>query len=118
MSNLINQFLRGLIMAYRYLLAPLIPGRCRYLPSCSHYGLEALQLHGPVHGSWLTLRRLLRCHPWGGHGFDPVPIPQGGPHGGPQARPVPLINDIPPTQLTPPSRQRSSYEIDKATPHV
>ncbi len=73
MSGLLTAFLRGLIMIYRYGLAPLIPGRCRYLPSCSHYGLEALQLHGPFHGTWLTLRRLLRCHPWGGHGYDPVP---------------------------------------------
>ncbi len=108
MSNLISLFLRGLILAYRYLLAPLIPGRCRYLPSCSHYGLEALQVHGPVHGSWLTLRRLLRCHPWGGHGFDPVP--------GRQASPIAPTTGIP-TDI-PLTHHRSSYEIDKATPHV
>ena len=71
--HLATQTLRGLIQAYRYSVAPLLPGRCRYLPTCSHYGLEALQVHGPIQGSWLTLRRLLICHPWGGHGFDPVP---------------------------------------------
>jgi len=89
-------------------LAPLIPGRCRYLPSCSHYGLEALQVHGPVHGSWLTLRRLLRCHPWGGHGFDPVPARQGG-------------ATVATTEIStniPLAEQRSSFEIDKATRHV
>jgi len=72
-SGLVGYILRGLIQTYRYLLAPLLPTRCRYLPTCSHYGLEAIQLHGPVHGSWLTLRRFARCHPWGGHGYDPVP---------------------------------------------
>ncbi len=108
MSNLVNQFLRGLIMAYRYLLAPLIPGRCRYLPSCSHYGLEALQVHGPVYGGWLTLRRLLRCHPWGGHGLDPVPSRLD--------RSIAPTSDI--HSDIPLTGYRSSYEIEKATPHV
>ena len=73
MKNPATHVLRGLIQVYRYGLAPMLPGRCRYLPTCSHYGLEALQVHGPLLGSWLTLHRFLRCHPWGGHGFDPVP---------------------------------------------
>jgi uncharacterized protein len=73
MRLILTQFLRGLILIYRYGLAPMLPGRCRYLPTCSHYGLEALQVHGPIHGSWLTLRRFLNCHPWGGQGYDPVP---------------------------------------------
>ncbi len=111
MINLVSLFLRGLILAYRYLLAPLIPGRCRYLPSCSHYGLEALQVHGPVHGSWLTLRRLLRCHPWGGHGFDPVPGRRTDATT-PTTSTTGIATDIPLT------RHGSSYEIDKATPHV
>ena len=49
------------------------PSPCRFVPSCSTYALEALEAHGAVKGSFLTVRRLLRCHPWGGHGFDPVP---------------------------------------------
>jgi uncharacterized protein len=65
------------IHLYRCLLAPLIGPCCRYLPSCSEYALEALARHGVVVGSWLALRRVLRCHPWGGSGLDPVPARQG-----------------------------------------
>jgi len=50
---------------------------CRYQPTCSAYALEALERHGAVRGSWLALTRILRCHPWGGHGFDPVPPARG-----------------------------------------
>jgi putative membrane protein insertion efficiency factor len=46
---------------------------CRYLPSCSQYAIEAVDKHGAIKGGWLAAKRLLRCHPWGGHGFDPVP---------------------------------------------
>ena len=53
------------------------PSPCRYVPSCSSYALEALELHGAVRGSWLTVRRLGRCHPWGGLGADPVPAREG-----------------------------------------
>ena len=49
------------------------PSPCRFVPSCSTYALEALEEHGPVRGSWLSARRLCRCHPWGGSGYDPVP---------------------------------------------
>lgn len=63
----------GLIQLYRYLISPMIGSRCRFLPSCSEYAIEALRRHGLVRGSWLTTRRLLRCHPWGGYGYDPVP---------------------------------------------
>jgi len=66
------------IRAYRLLLSPLMPGRCRFTPSCSAYALEALDQHGPAKGLWLTVRRLARCHPisWlgGSSGFDPVPL--------------------------------------------
>lgn len=62
-----------LIHAYRLLLSPLLPPSCRYTPTCSAYGLEAVRRHGALHGGWLTLRRILRCHPWGGQGYDPVP---------------------------------------------
>lgn len=53
---------------------------CRYVPTCSTYGREALAHHGAVRGTWLTTRRLLRCHPWGGHGLDPVPGTEDAPH--------------------------------------
>jgi putative membrane protein insertion efficiency factor len=65
--------LRAVIRAYQYLLSPLIGPTCRYLPSCSDYASEAIATHGPLNGSWLGLRRICRCHPWGGHGYDPVP---------------------------------------------
>jgi putative membrane protein insertion efficiency factor len=65
------------ILAYRYVLSPVMPPSCRFHPSCSAYALEALATHGPFKGSWLALRRLTRCHPitWlgGGSGYDPVP---------------------------------------------
>ena len=66
------------IRAYRLLLSPMMPGRCRFNPSCSAYALDALDCHGPIKGLWLTARRLSRCHPitWlgGSSGFDPVPF--------------------------------------------
>jgi hypothetical protein len=62
-----------LIRAYQLLLSPYLPGSCRYHPSCSAYGIEAIARHGPLAGLWLTFRRLLRCQPWGDSGLDPVP---------------------------------------------
>jgi putative membrane protein insertion efficiency factor len=62
-----------LIKIYQYTLSPLLPDACRYSPTCSQYGIEALQKHGLVKGLWLTIKRFLRCNPWGGHGHDPVP---------------------------------------------
>jgi putative membrane protein insertion efficiency factor len=65
------------VMAFRYMLSPLLPRACRFHPSCSAYALEALEVHGPLKGSWLALWRLARCHPvtllGGGSGYDPVP---------------------------------------------
>jgi putative membrane protein insertion efficiency factor len=63
----------ALVKMYQYIISPLLPGACRYTPSCSVYGVEALRKHGPWRGGWLTLKRFLSCHPWGGHGYDPVP---------------------------------------------
>ncbi|CAK0756895.1 putative membrane protein insertion efficiency factor [uncultured Gammaproteobacteria bacterium] len=71
--SLAARLLLGLIMVYRWTLSPLIGRSCRFLPTCSVYGLEAIARHGAKRGSWLTLRRLGRCHPWGGSGVDPVP---------------------------------------------
>ncbi|MCI6372464.1 MAG: membrane protein insertion efficiency factor YidD [Paraprevotella sp.] len=61
------------ILFYRQFISPLTPPSCRFTPTCSQYALEALRRHGVLRGSWLTIRRLLRCHPWGGSGYDPVP---------------------------------------------
>ena len=63
----------GLLKAYRLLISPLYGNVCRYYPSCSAYALRAVSVHGAVKGSWLTIRRLLRCHPWAPGGYDPVP---------------------------------------------
>jgi len=59
--------------AYKLTLSPLIGNQCRFLPTCSDYGKQALLDHGPVRGGYLTVRRLCRCNPWGGSGYDPVP---------------------------------------------
>ena len=61
------------VVMYRKLISPMLPPCCRFTPTCSAYALEALRVHGAWYGSILTLRRLLRCHPWGGSGYDPVP---------------------------------------------
>jgi len=78
--SFVAQLLRLFIAAYRLVLSPLLGNNCRYLPSCSAYGYEAVGQHGAAKGSWLTLKRLCRCHPWGGAGFDPVPqsVPRAG----------------------------------------
>ena len=63
----------ALVQFYRCCISPFTPPSCRFTPTCSQYALEALRKHGLFKGSWLTLKRLSRCHPWGGHGYDPVP---------------------------------------------
>lgn len=61
------------IKFYQKLIAPLLPPACRYEPTCSRYMAEAVQVHGAIKGVWMGARRLLRCAPWGGYGYDPVP---------------------------------------------
>jgi putative membrane protein insertion efficiency factor len=73
-------FLRFLIRGYQLLVSPLLGPRCRFHPSCSHYALEAIETHGPARGSWLALRRLLRCHPLHPGGYDPVPTARSRTH--------------------------------------
>jgi putative membrane protein insertion efficiency factor len=63
----------GLIKLYQFTLSPLLGKQCRFVPTCSQYGIEAIQKHGALKGSWLTLKRIARCNPWGGSGYDPVP---------------------------------------------
>lgn len=71
--SLSARLLIGLILFYRRILSPFSPGVCRYHPSCSAYALEAVRCHGGLTGARLAISRLLRCHPWGGAGYDPVP---------------------------------------------
>jgi len=63
----------GIIRLYQLLLSPLLGASCRFTPTCSAYGIEAIKKHGPFYGGWLTLKRIASCHPWGKHGHDPVP---------------------------------------------
>jgi putative membrane protein insertion efficiency factor len=63
----------GLVRLYQWTLSPLLGANCRFEPTCSAYAIEALDTHGVIRGGWLALRRIGRCHPWGGSGFDPVP---------------------------------------------
>jgi putative membrane protein insertion efficiency factor len=73
MSRPVATFLIGAIKLYRLTLSPWIGRGCRFTPSCSAYAEEAIGRFGAVRGGWLALRRLARCHPWGGQGYDPVP---------------------------------------------
>lgn len=72
-SRLLAAPLLGLLWIYRNCISPLTPPSCRFTPTCSQYAVEALRKHGVLRGSWLTLKRVSRCHPWGGSGYDPVP---------------------------------------------
>jgi len=65
--------MRALVIGYRYSLSALIGRQCRFAPTCSAYAIEAIERHGAIAGGWLALRRIARCHPWGGSGYDPVP---------------------------------------------
>ncbi|MET6998868.1 membrane protein insertion efficiency factor YidD [Chitinophaga defluvii] len=62
-----------LIRIYQLAISPLLGNKCRYTPSCSQYGIEAFKKHGLFKGGYLTIKRILSCNPWGGHGYDPVP---------------------------------------------
>jgi putative membrane protein insertion efficiency factor len=70
---MIKALLIAVVRCYKRVLSPLLPPACRFTPTCSIYAVEALSRHGAWRGSLLSARRLCRCHPWGGHGYDPVP---------------------------------------------
>jgi uncharacterized protein len=75
--NILKGFVGGifiiLIRLYQYLISPLTGASCRYTPTCSQYAIEAIKKYGAFKGGWLTIKRIVSCNPWGGHGHDPVP---------------------------------------------
>ncbi|MGB0756425.1 MAG: membrane protein insertion efficiency factor YidD [Candidatus Puniceispirillaceae bacterium] len=72
-GKLFGKILIGVITLYRLFVSPLLGTNCRFQPSCSAYGIEAITRHGALKGGWLTVRRISKCHPWGASGYDPVP---------------------------------------------
>ena len=93
-SITISWVLRALIAAYRYGLSPVLGANCRFEPSCSAYAQEAIDVHGPLRGSWLALRRISGCQPWGSMGYDPVPSAQPCNHNHSSA-PQPTLAKLP-----------------------
>jgi putative membrane protein insertion efficiency factor len=73
LAGLLSAPLLLLLRGYKRFISPMLPPACRYEPTCSMYAQEAIMRHGPLRGTWLATRRVCRCHPWGGHGYDPVP---------------------------------------------
>ena len=73
-----RRVLVALIRFYQVAISPWTPAACRFQPTCSSYALEAIERHGALRGGWLALRRIGRCHPWGGQGYDPVPLVGAG----------------------------------------
>jgi putative membrane protein insertion efficiency factor len=71
--NPLLTIMKGMVRAYRWGISPFLVPSCRFAPTCSEYALDALNRFGALRGTYLTTRRVLRCHPWGGSGFDPVP---------------------------------------------
>lgn len=72
-GNIAKQILILPIRIYQRFISPLLPAACRYTPTCSHYAVEAIQAYGPIKGTWMGIKRIISCNPWGGHGYDPVP---------------------------------------------
>jgi len=73
MKKLMSKVFIGMIRFYQLSISPLFPPSCRYMPTCSQYGIEAIKKYGPFKGGRLTIKRIFSCHPWGGSGYDPVP---------------------------------------------
>ncbi|MCE3007462.1 MAG: membrane protein insertion efficiency factor YidD [Bacteroidetes bacterium] len=76
MNGVMRVLVLGLFRFYQYALSPLFPAACRYTPTCSEYAVQAVRAHGWARGCWMGIRRIARCHPWGGHGHDPIPAPK------------------------------------------
>lgn len=89
MKRAIRSAVLGLLRAYKWVLSPVLPPACRYVPTCSEYAMEAVDRHGVLRGACLAVWRVLRCHPFVKGGFDPVPLlPRDGERGAPEQRPV------------------------------
>jgi len=73
MKKVLSWILLAPVYFYRYSISPMLPPSCRYTPTCSQYAIQAIKKHGPFKGFRLAAKRIARCHPWGGHGYDPVP---------------------------------------------
>ena len=66
-----------IIQAYQLVISPMLGSNCRFMPTCSHYTMESLQEYGLIKGTFLSIKRIGKCHPWGGHGYDPIPSKMG-----------------------------------------
>jgi putative membrane protein insertion efficiency factor len=75
MKRMAEWILIAPVRLYQGVISPYLPNACRYSPTCSEYMVQAIRIWGPLRGTWLGIRRIGRCHPWGGHGHDPVPLP-------------------------------------------
>ena len=75
-KKILSYPLLALVYIYKYLISPITPASCRHVPTCSEYMIQSLKIHGPFKGLYLGIRRISHCHPWGTHGYDPVP-PKG-----------------------------------------
>lgn len=73
MKKILSFILLLPVYLYQGLISPMLPNACRYTPTCSQYMIGAVKKHGPIKGLWMGVKRIFRCHPWGGHGYDPVP---------------------------------------------
>jgi len=73
LKELFSYIFISIIKTYQNMISPLLPARCRYRPTCSEYGVQAIKKHGVFKGGFFTIKRVLTCHPWGGDGYDPVP---------------------------------------------
>ena len=73
LNKIFSLLLLGIVYFYKGAISPLTQPSCRYTPSCSEYAIQAIKKHGPLKGFWLSIKRISRCHPWGGKGYDPVP---------------------------------------------
>ncbi len=81
LNRWLSNILTAIVQFYKKFISPLTPASCRFQPTCSSYMLEAIELHGAIRGFWLGIKRIAKCHPWGGSGYDPVPGKSGSKKG-------------------------------------